>query len=296
MSSKTDNAGKKGVRTGYVSTIIGISLVLFMIGLVFAATMGLGSLQRQARENLQGDLFFDASLNEADIKQIELELKAWDCFSEVWFVSPDKAIEEFSGTDQNSKEILEIFDGENPLPATVSFRPKESFATKTGMAKIQQRIMAAFEGQVTEVNYDKASVEDVNLGFRQFAFLFLAIAGLLIIVAVAMINNTIRLALYSRRFTIKTMQLVGATSSFIRRPFIRTALGQGVTAACIGMALLMTLFFALNNVLDVIEIEMSMLQFLMLFGTILLAGILLTIISTFFALNRYLRKKLDDLY
>lgn len=296
MSSKTDNAGKKGIRTGYISTIIGISLVLFMIGLVFAATMGLGSLQRQARENLQGDLFFDAALNEADIKQIELELKAWDCFSEVWFVSPDKAIEEFSGTDQNSKEILEVFDGENPLPATVSFRPKENWATKTGMAKIQQRVMTAFEGRVAEVNYDKASVEDVNLGFRQFVFLFLAIAGLLIIVAVAMINNTIRLALYSRRFTIKTMQLVGATSSFIRRPFIRTALGQGIVAACIGMALLMTLFFALNNVLDVIEIEMSMIQFLLLFGTILLAGILLTIISTFFALNRYLRKKLDDLY
>lgn len=295
--SKTDaKTGKKGLRSSYVSTVIGISLVLFMIGLVLAGVIGLGSLQRQAKENLTADLFFKNSLNESDIKQVEQELKSWDCFSEVYFVSQERAIEEFSGTGQNSQEILDIFEGENPLPPTVSFRPKEAFASKSGMRTIKERLLKAYPDMIDDVNYEEASVEQVNLGFRQFVFLFLAVAGLLIIVAVAMINNTIRLALYSRRFTIKTMQLVGATGSFIRRPFMWQAIYQGIIAALIGMALLMSLFFVLNNVLDIIQVNLTLTELLMLFGMIAAIGVALTLVSTWFSLNKYLRMKLDDLY
>lgn len=296
MSTKEAKTGKKGLRSSYVSTVIGISLVLFMIGLVMAGVMGLGSLQRQAKEKLQADLFFKAGWNESDIKQVEQELKSWDCFREVYFVSPERAIEEFQGKDQNSEEILAIFEGENPLPPTISFRPKEAFASKSGMREIRARLLKAYPEMIDEVNYDEASVDEVNLGFRQFVFLFLAVAGLLIIVAVAMINNTIRLALYSRRFTIKTMQLVGATGSFIRKPFLWQAIYQGLFAAVIGMALLMTLFFALNNVLDIIQIDLTWTDLLLLFGAIALVGMTLTLISTWFSLRRYLRMKLDDLY
>jgi cell division transport system permease protein len=149
---------------------------------------------------------------------------------------------------------------------------------------------------VTEVNYDASAVEDVNLGFKQIAFLILLVAGLLILVAVAMINNTIRLSLYSKRFTIKTMQLVGATGGFIRRPFLLQAIFQGIIAGVIGMAFLMTVFFAVNNILDIIEINLSLLELAILFASILIIGALLTLVSTWFALNKYLRMKLDDLY
>jgi len=156
--------------------------------------------------------------------------------------------------------------------------------------------MAAYPDQIAEVNYDKASVESVNLGFKQFVFLFLAVAALLIIVAVAMINNTIRLALYSKRFTIKTMQLVGAKPSYIRKPFLVQAIFQGAVSAIIGLGLLMTLFYALNNTLDAFEISYSLQSFLLLTGSLLVIGIVITLISTWFALNKYLRMKLDDLY
>lgn len=296
MSKKETNTGKKGLQSSYVPTVIGISLVLFMIGLVLAGLAGLGSVQRQAKEELQADLFFKSNFNEADIKQVEQELKSWDCFSEVFFVSPERAIEEFSGKDQNSEEILAIFEGENPLPPTISFRPKEVFASKSGMRSIKARLLKAYPDMIDDVNYNEASVEDVNLNFRQFVFLFLAVAGLLIIVAVAMINNTIRLALYSKRFTIKTMQLVGATGGFIRRPFMARAVYQGIIAAIIGMALLMSLFFILNNVLDIVQISLTPLQLVLLFVMIALIGVLLTLVSTWFALSKYLRMKLDDLY
>lgn len=295
MSAK-EKAGKKGLRTSYVSTVIGISLVLFMIGLVLAGIMGLDSLQRQAKENMQADLFFKTGWNESDIKQVEQELKAWNEFLEVTYVSPERAIESFSGSDQNTEEILAIYEGESPMPPSVTFRPKAAYATKNGMAHLKAKLLKAYPDMIDEVSYDEAELGKVNLGIKQFAFLFLAVAGLLIIVAVAMINNTIRLALYSRRFTIKTMQLVGATGGFIRRPFLWQAIFQGVVAGMIGMALLMTLFFALNNILDVIQIEFSVVKLLALFGAILVIGSTLTLISTWFALNKYLRTKLDDLY
>ena len=287
MSSNAEKFSKKGVRTSYVSTVIGISLVLFMIGLVLGGFFGLDNVQKQAKESLQGDLFFKAEMNDADIKQVEQELKSWDQFSEVFFVSPERAIEEFSGSDQSAGEILEIFEGENPLPATIGFKPKAEHATKEGMEKIKKDLLAAYPDQIDEVNYDKASVESVNLGFKQFIFLFLA---------VAMINNTIRLALYSKRFTIKTMQLVGAKPSYIRKPFLVQAIFQGAVSAIIGLALLMTLFYALNNTLDAFEISYSLQSFLLLTGSLLVIGIVITLISTWFALNKYLRMKLDDLY
>jgi cell division transport system permease protein len=111
-----------------------------------------------------------------------------------------------------------------------------------------------------------------------------------------MINNTIRLALYSKRFTIKTMQLVGATSTYIRRPFILQAVFQGFISALIGLAFLLTVFYGLNNVLETIEISYTIESFILLVGILLLIGVIMTVISTWFALNKYLRMKLDDLY
>jgi cell division transport system permease protein len=296
MSKKAEKYNSKGVRTSYVSTIIGISLVLFMIGLVIGGFLGLGNVQKQAKESLQVDLFFKPELNVADIKQIEQELKTWDKFNEVYFVSPERAIEEFSGEDQNSGQILRIFEGKNPLPPTVGFKPKEKYANKKDMKIIKEELLKAYPNEIDEVNYDEASVNSVNLGFKQFVFLFLAVAILLIVIAVAMINNTIRLALYSRRFTIKTMQLVGATHRYIRRPFLLQSILQGFVSAVIGMALMMTLFYALNNVLDSIEISYSFNSFLFLFSSLIGIGVFITFVSTWVALNKFLRMQLDDLY
>ena len=296
MVANIDKLNKRGVKSSYVSTIIGISLVLFMIGIVLGGIFGLENVQRQAKESLRGDLFFKPELNPADIKQIEQELKTWEQFNEVFYVSPERAIEEFSGQDQNADNILEIFDGENPLPPTVGFKPKEKYATIEGMREIKSELLQAYSDRLDEVSYDESNVKSVNLGFKQFVYLIGSVALLLIIVAVAMINNTIRLALYSKRFTIKTMQLVGATSRYIRRPYLWQAIGIGVLSGIIAMALLFALFYALNNTMSSIEITYTIQTFLILLGSLLMLGVVITFISTWFALNKYLRMKLDDLY
>lgn len=296
MAKKADIYSKRGIRTGYVSTVIGISLVIFMIGLVLGGILGLRSIEKQAKENIQADIFFKSDLNDADIKQIEEELKSWPEFSDVFFISPERAIQEFAGESESEKEVLALFDEENPLPPTIGIKPKMEFASQSGMAGIKAKLLQRFKDEIDEVNYDKSSVSNVNLGFKQFALLFLAVALLLIMIAVAMINNTIRLSLYSKRFTIKTMQLVGATAMYIRKPFLGQALFQGLISALIGLAMLLTVFYGLNNLLDTIEISYSLESFMLLVGLLFIIGVFITMISTWFALNKYLRMKLDDLY
>lgn len=296
MSSKAEKYSKRGVRTSYVSTVIGISLVLFVIAIVLGGTFALEHIQRQAKESLQGDVFFKPEYSESDIKQIEQELRSWDYFRQVTFVDAEHAISEISGIGQSSEEILDILDGESPIPTTISFNPKAEYADLAGMSAIKTALLKEYPEEIDEVHYDESSIDDVNLGFKRFVYLFVVVALLLIVVAVAMINNTIRLALYSQRFTIKTMQLVGATGRFIRRPFLLKSVLQGLVSAIIGLALFMALLYIINNLLNIIEIALPPLWLLVLFGAIILLGILISYISTWFALNKYLRMKVDDLY
>ena len=296
MSTKINKYSRRGVRSGYASTVVGISLVLFMIGLILGGVIGIQGLEKQVKEDVQVDLFFNNDLNEADIKMIEIELQQWKEFSEVYFVSPERAMQEFEGVGTSKEEMLEILDGENPLPPTVVFKPQADFANKKGLVLIEEKLTTNYPGAIAELSYNEASLEDVNVGFQQFVYLLLGVAVLLIVIAVAMINNTIRLALYAKRFTIKTMQLVGAKGSFIRRPFIVQAIIQGVLSAIFGLFLLVLVFYTSNNIFDTFEISFSRDSFMVLAGTMLTLGIFMTVMSTWFALNKYLRISIDDLY
>jgi cell division transport system permease protein len=294
MADSIEKYTKRGIRSSYLSTIIGISLVLFLTGVVLSGSMALQSIQKQAKESIQCDVFFNADVQDADIKQIESELKSWPELKRVWFVSAERAVEEFTG--EGSEDIKRLFEEENPLPPSLCFSPNEAHATKSGLNKIKQKLTQSYKEVIDEVSYDASSVERVNLGFKQFVILFISIALLLIIIAVAMINNTIRMALYARRFTIKTMQLVGATPSFVRKPFLLQAIRNGLISAMISLTLLISVFYALNNTLETIELTFSLINLLILIIGLIATGVFITFVSTWFALNKYLRMKLDKLY
>lgn len=294
MTDSIEKYTKRGIRSSYLSTIIGISLVLFLTGIVLSGSMALQSIQKQAKESIQCDVFFNADVKDSDIKQIEAQIKSWPELKRVWFVSAERAVEEFTG--DGSEDIKVLFEEENPLPPSLCFSPNEKHATKTGLITIKKKLLNSYKEVIEEVSYDASSVERVNLGFKQFVILFLSIALLLIIIAVAMINNTIRMSLYSRRFTIKTMQLVGATSAFVRKPFLVQAIRNGLISAMIALVLLVTVFYALNNTLETIELTFSLINLLILIGGLIATGVFITFVSTWFALNKYLRMKLDKLY
>ncbi|MEY4127921.1 MAG: hypothetical protein RL737_2110 [Bacteroidota bacterium] len=294
MADSIEKYTKRGIRSSYLSTIIGISLVLFLTGVVLSGSMALQSIQKQAKESIQCDIFFNADVKDADIKQIEAQIQSWPELKRVWFVSAERAVEEFTG--EGSEDIKVLFEEENPLPPSLCFSPNEKHATKTGLIAIKNKLLNSYKDVIDEVSYDASSVERVNLGFKQFVILFISIALLLIVIAVAMINNTIRMALYSRRFTIKTMQLVGATAAFVRKPFLLQAIRNGLISAMIALALLVTVFYALNNTLETIELTFSLINLLILIGGLIATGVFITFVSTWFALNKYLRMKLDKLY
>lgn len=296
MKTDVEKYNRRGRQTGFVSVIVGIALVLFMLGLVIGAYFGLENLQNSAKEQIEIDLFFSAKLNDADIKIIEQELAQWEEIKHIWFVSPERALEVFLDNDAQAQEIYDIYGGRSPLPTSVSFHPVSAYVNRDDLADLSNRILMAYDGKVSEVSYDENRVNDLNLGFLQWIYLFVAVGVLLAIVAFAMINNTIRLSLYSKRFIIKTMQLVGAKSSFIRAPFLWGAVFQGFLSSCIGMGLLMAVLFGISKYMEQLTILYTFEIFIYIFASLLLIGIFISLFSTWFALNRYLRKRLDDLY
>lgn len=296
MSSSAEKYSKRGVRTSYVSTVIGISLVLFVISIIVGGAFILSSIQKQAKESLQADIFFKPEYSDADIKQVEQELRTWKYFKQVKYVDSDQAVNEIKGLDQTPSDILAILDGEIAVPTNISFHPKEEFANLSGMKKIKTELLNAYPDEIDEVHYSEKNVSDVNLGIKKLVFLFAFIAMLLVVVAIAMINNTIRLALYSQRFLIKTMQLVGATSKYIRKPFLTKSILQGIVSAIIGLGLFMLSVYVIDNMMELFEISLSLNLLLILFLIILILGVFISYISTWFALNKYLRMKVDDLY
>lgn len=297
MAKDIEKYNKRGLQTSYVSVIVGISLVLFMLGMVIGTYLWFENLQNASKENIEIDLFFNPSLNNSDIKFIEQDLKKFEQIKEAWFVSPDRALEVFN--DGNSAEInaiKEIYEGESPLPPSITFHPKASIATPEAIKALKAELLATYPNKITEINYNKQELENVNLGFLKAIYVFAILAFLLIIVAFAIINNTIRLSLYSKRFTIKTMQLVGAKPRFIRRPFLWHSILQGIVSAILGMALLTGAFFVIESYFFSIDIDYTVTNLGILFGSLIALGSSISVLSTWFALNKYLRKKLDDLY
>lgn len=302
MSQLGKKYSKRGLQTSYVSTVVGISLVLTMLGVVLTIILGLAGLKERVKEQIQVDLFFAADMTQDDIKIVAQEMQSIDGIKSVEYVSSERAWEEFEKITlqtgdslSNAGFDLSVIDGEIPIPPSISFHPESNFANEDSMDALQTKLLSTYPS-ITDFNLNRESLQDVNLGFDRIAYIILVIAALLLLIAFAMINNTIRLALYSKRFIIKTMQLVGATSGFIRKPFLAQSFFQGVFAAILGMALLLAIIQLTNQFLMNITELIDFVTLLQVFGAIIIMGILISVISTLIALNKYLRMKLDDLY
>ena len=185
-------------------------------------------------------------------------------------------------------------DNENPLLPSIDVRFNADWANNDSLSMIQEYIMG--HDGVKEVYYQKSLVHLINRNLRRISIILLAISILLFIITVALINNTIRLSVYSKRFTIRSMQLVGATRGFIRKPFLFTSAASGFTGSLVALAILFGLVYLLQEEFEgVISLkDYDMLSILAL--GVILTGIVLNVISTFFAVNKYLNIKTDKLY
>lgn len=286
---------KKGLKTAYVSTIVGIVMVLFILGIVSWFVLGLNNLKNDKIESFEIDLFFDNTVNTVELGIIEEEIASKHYTSGALYRSSDEAwqiIKDEIGGDSS----LNVLNNENPLNQSVIMTLNKSYFNLDSMLWIEQELMQEYDGRLLEVSYQKEIFSEYNEGLEKLVYFILLIACMLLFIAIGMINNTIRLALFSKRFTIKTMQLVGATPRFIRRPFFWSAIGQGVISGIIAGTMVLGLIYLLQRYYPfVLEMTDLKLFFIVLAG-IVLFGVLITLTSTYFALRKYLRLNLDNLY
>lgn len=285
-------------RTSWVATVSGISLVLFMLGLVAAIVLASNKLKTDIKEDFTINVFYFESSRDADMKNLEKELSQKPWALNVRFVTSEEAFEMIKD-DLGVDDPLAPLGGDIPIMPSLEMRLKAEWVNPDSVARIAEEISTMNADIVQEVSYDKSLLEDIDHNMNNLILIILGLAALLLIVAVAMINNTIRLAVYSKRFLIKTMTLVGARPGFIRRPFMLSAIGQGVVAGMIAVSLIIG-FFKLGNKIASGVIDFATLfdlkTYAVLFGAIMLLGAVISWLSTYFALRKYLRIKMDDLY
>lgn len=288
------NPNRKGLRTAYISTVVGIVMVLFITGVVCWFVLGLNHLKNDKIESFEIDLFFDKSLSEVELGVIERELSQKEYVSKAFYRSADEAWDILRQDVGDS--ALAVIDNQNPLSQSVIITLKKDYFNAESVRKIETELMTQYAGQLSEVSYREEVFQEVNSNLQKLVYFVLLIALMLLFIAIGMINNTIRLSLYSKRFLIKTMQLVGATPGFVRRPFILAAIGQAVISGLIAGSLVLGFVLLLGRY-DSLFLEMTdLFTYLLVLGGILLFGIIITVFSTYFALRKYLRLNLDNLY
>jgi cell division transport system permease protein len=288
------NSTKKGLRTAYISTVIGIVMVLFITGLVSWFVLGLNHLKNNKIESFEIDLFFEKSVSDVELGVIEQEIAAKPYVSSASYRSSEEAWEILS--EEVGDSALTVIDNENPLNQSIIMTLKKDYFSLDSLAWIETELKAAYPEQLTEVSYRKEDFQEVNTSLQKMVYFVLLIALMLLFIAIGMINNTIRLSLYSKRFLIKTMQLVGATPGFIRKPFILSAIGQALISGLIAGCMVLGFLFLLERY-DPIFLDMTDIRiFLIVMVGIMLLGIIITVLSTYFALRKYLRLNLDNLY
>lgn len=286
-----EKSGNRRLRSSYLSSIISISLVLFMLGMLGMLMIDAKKISDYVREHVQLNVFLNDNVSQQEISAFQDLLEKNEAVRSVRFISKEQALD--SLRKELGPDATSMLD-ENPLPASYELKLNAAF-TEAGMLKkisddIRQNAM------VREVTYRQSEIEKMNENFRVIAIGLLFFCALLFFIAIALINSTIRLSMYSKRFLIKSMQLVGATKGFIRRPFMRRSLVHGFYAGVIACILLSGLLYLVYTKLPELVQMRDLKELGILFAGILVFGILLSALSTFLAVNRYLRIRLEDLY
>jgi len=291
MSKNSEQSSKKGIKTFYISTIFSISLVLLMVGLLGLIVLHAKNLSNFVKENIVLNIILDEQAKDADIFKLQKEIEKNPIIKDTEYISKELAARNLS---KDLGEDFIKFLGYNPLTASIDVYLKAEFATNDEIQKFTRRLKS--KDFVKEVVYQESLVDLVNQNLKSISLIIVVFGAALLLIAVALINNTIRLAMYSQRFIIRSMQLVGATRGFIRKPFVLTGILHGLLGALIAIAILIgTLFVARNEVPDLIILE-DYSEFAILFFGIISMGILISFLSTFFAVNKYLNQHIDDLY
>ena len=291
MKSKETGFSKARLGGSYLTLVISVSLVLFLLGILGLVLINAKELSDYFRESLSFSVILDEDAREADIRMLQKDLDAKSYVKSTEYVSRDDAAVKMK---EEMGEDFISFLGDNPLPPSIDVYLYAGYTNRDSVGKFEKYILEY--PFVKEVWYEDSLLYLINENVRKITIFLLIISSFLFLIAVTIINNTIRLAIYSKRFLIRTMQLVGATRSFIRKPFLIRSVYHGVLASLIAMLLLIGLLYLIEKeFLMLFSFEST--RLLLILGFVLvLAGILINLVSTFLSVNRYLDISEDKLY
>ena len=291
MSKKDERYQRRKLQSSKATALISITLVLFMLGLLGFMILHAQKLSEYVRENIGFSIIMKENVREAGIVQLQKTLDATTFVKSTEYITPEQAAEELQ---EDLGEDFIGFLGYNPLLPSIELKLKAEYTNLDSLAVIESELLA--NPDVKEIYYQKDLVHLINRNIRRIGLVILGFSALLLVIAIALINNTIRLSVYSKRFIIKTMQLVGATGGFIRRPFLLQGVVQGSLAAFIAIIFLgLILYFSQRELPELVNLQ-DIGLILTLFIFVLVTGIVLTYLSTWFAVKKYLMAQADQLY
>ncbi|MDR6845395.1 permease-like cell division protein FtsX [Flavobacterium granuli] len=291
MSSSFEKFQKRRLISSYFSVVLSIFLVLFLLGILGFFIINSKKLADDFKEKIAMTVFFKKEANDSILKAFGQELKTTKFSKTFVYVSKEQAAKEH--TDIIGEDFV-TFLGENPLQNSYDIHLKADYVERDSINKIEARLRK--NAMVSDIVYDKQLVNLVNDNIKKVSMWILIISAFLTFIAVLLINSSLRLSIYSNRFIIKTMQMVGATKSFIRKPFVMRSIKLGMIGAGLAVLALIGLLIYLENNFP----DLGILDDKLMIGIVLVAvfgiGILITWLSTYFATQRFLNLRTDDLY
>ena len=291
MASSFEKYQKRRLISSYFSVVISIALVLFLLGLLGLLVLNTKKVADYFKETISVGIYFKDNAKDVEMKQLEKSLSLADYTKSIKFLSKDEAAETFSeDLGENFVEYL----GENPLQNSIDLHLNADFVSSDKVGEIAAQISS--KDFVDEVTYDKPLISLLNDNIKKISLWVLVISGIFTLIAVLLINSSIRLSVYAKRFTIKTMQMVGATKRFIRRPFIWKSVRLGMLGSIVALLGMGAVVYYADQTFPNLELLGDPLWLGALFVGVFLLGILITWISTFFATQRFLNLKTDELY
>jgi cell division transport system permease protein len=291
MAKQENQKSAIKVSTNYISTIISISLVLFMLGVLGIILLNAKKISDHVKENIGFSLYLKEGLSENDISRLQQVLEAKEYTNRIEYINKEEAAEIMK--KELGEDFVEFLDF-NPLSGSVDLYLNAAYAEE-GSAKLIENELKRLPA-IKMVDYQMDLIAAVNKNVKKIGLVLLGFSVLLLIVVIALINNTIRLAIYSKRFLIKTMQLVGATGGFIRRPFVARGVLNGFLSGVIAIVLLSGVMYSIkSNLPEFFELQ-NFNVYGILFGLVVLLGILISWVSTSLAVRKFLRMQSGDLY
>ncbi len=285
------NIPPKQNRTLRFSTVISISLVLLMGGLLGLILVQSHNLSNYVKENIVLNIIVNEGTKESEILELQKQINSNGEVLRTQYISKEEAARNL--TKDLGEDFVE-FLGYNPLLPSLDVHLKAEFADNAMITKLAAKLKK--NELVKEVVYQKSLIDIINQNIKLISIGFVGFGLILLLIAITLINNTIRLAIFSQRFLIKSMQLVGATKAFIRKPFIIYGIIHGLVASLIAIVLMVLIMYLVINEIPEIGVLKDWTQFMSVAAGVIVAGVIISGLSTWFAVNRFLRLKIHELY